>query len=140
MNNSCTKKLAVLVSVILAAAAITYSIQKTEAILGADVWRSGRAPIATSGDKNVYVTWWTNKSGDWEVIFKASTDGGKTFGSQINLSNSKGVVSNDAEIAAAGSNVYVTWWERNQTANEPVLRTSIDNGKTFGEKIMLSIK
>jgi hypothetical protein len=140
MNNSCTKKLAVLVSVILAAAATTYSIQKTEAILGADVWRSGRAPIATSGDKNVYVTWWTNKSGDWEVIFKASTDGGKTFGSQINLSNSKGVVSNDAEIAAAGSNVYVTWWERNQTANEPVLRTSIDNGKTFGEKIMLSIK
>jgi len=140
MNNSCTKKLAVLVSVILAAAATTYSIQKTEAILGADVWRSGRAPIATSGDKNVYVTWWTNKSGDWEVMFKASTDGGKTFGSQINLSNSKGVVSNDAEIAAAGSNVYVTWWERNQTANEPVLRTSIDNGKTFGEKIMLSAK
>src|SRR6266511_5019872 len=133
MNNSCTKKLAVLVSVILAAAATTYSIQKTEAILGADVWRSGRAPIATSGDKNVYVTWWTNKSGDWEVMFKASTDGGKTFGSQINLSNSKGVVSNDAEIAAAGSNVYITWWERNQTANEPVLRTSIDNGKTFGE-------
>ncbi len=140
MNNSCTKKLAVLVSVILAAAATTYSIQKTEAILGADVWRSGRAPIATSGDKNVYVTWWTNKSGDWEVMFKASTDGGKTFGSQINLSNSKGVVSNDAEIAAAGSNVYITWWERNQTANEPVLRTSIDNGKTFGEKIMLSAK
>jgi hypothetical protein len=24
-----------------------------------------RAPIATSGDKNVYVTWWSNKSGDW---------------------------------------------------------------------------
>jgi hypothetical protein len=35
-----------LVSVILAAAATTYSIQKTEAILGADVWRSGKAPIA----------------------------------------------------------------------------------------------
>ena len=53
MNNSCTKKLAVLVSVILAAAATTYSIQKTEAILGADVWRSGRAPIATSGSQGV---------------------------------------------------------------------------------------
>ena len=43
-------------------------------------------------------------------------------------------------IAAAGSNVYVSWWERNQTSNEPVLRISNDNGKTFGDKIMLSEK
>ena len=42
--------------------------------------------MATSGN-NIYVVWWTNKSGDWEVMFKASTNGGKTFGSQINLSN-----------------------------------------------------
>jgi hypothetical protein len=40
----------------------------------------------------------------------------------------------------AGSNVYVTWWERNQTMNEPVMRISNDNSKTFGEKIMLSEK
>jgi hypothetical protein len=46
--------------------------------------------------------------------------------------------SQDAEIAAAGNNVYITWWERNQTMNEPVIKVSNDNGKTFGEKIMLS--
>jgi hypothetical protein len=73
-------------------------------------------------------------------MFKASTDDGKTFGPKINLSNSGGVVSDNAEIAAAGSNVYVTWWERNVTSNEPVLRVSTDNGKTFGEKVMLSEK
>ena len=28
--------------------------------------------------------------------------------------------------------------KRNATSNEPVLRVSNDNGKTFGEKIMLS--
>ena len=39
----------------------------------------GAAPIATSGDKNVYVTWWSNKTANEEVMFKASTDGGKTF-------------------------------------------------------------
>src|SRR5918911_5337586 len=100
-----------------------------------------KAPIATSGDNNVYVTWWSNKSGDWEVMFKASNDGGKTFGSKINLSNSKGVVSNDAEIAAAGSNVYVSWWERaNQTSNEPVMGISNNNGNSFGPMIMLSAK
>jgi hypothetical protein len=97
-----------------------------------------KAPLATSGN-NVYVTWWTNKSGDSEVMFKASNDGGKTFGSKINLSNSPGIRSDNAEIAASGSNVYVSWWERaNQTSNEPVMKVSNNNGKTFGEKVMLS--
>ena len=70
----------------------------------------------------------------------ASTDNGKTFSPKINLSNSTGVDSERPEIAASGNNVYVSWWERNQTSNEPVLRVSNDNGKTFGDKIMLSAK
>jgi hypothetical protein len=74
-------------------------------------------------------------------MFKASTDNGKTFGPKTNLSNSTGIDSERPEIAASGRNVYVSWWERaNQTSNEPVLRVSNDNGKTFGEKIMLSAK
>ena len=99
--------------------------------------RKAAAPMATSGN-NVYVAWWSNKTGNDEVMFKASTDSGKTFSNKMNLSNSPKSDSQDAQIAAAGSNVYVTWWERNQTMNEPVMRVSNDNGKTFGEKIMLS--
>ncbi len=96
-------------------------------------------PIATSGNNYVYLVWPSNKTtSDFEIMFKASTDGGKTFGTKINLSNSSGIDSERPEIAASGNNVYVSWWERNQTSNEPVLRVSNDNGKTFGEKIMLS--
>jgi hypothetical protein len=73
-------------------------------------------------------------------MFKASTDGGKTWSNKVNLSNTPNSDSQDTQIAAAGGNVYVSWWERNQTANEPVLRASNDNGKTFGEKITLSAK
>jgi len=64
------------------------------------------APIATSGD-NVYIAWWTNKTGNDEVMFRASTDGGKTFGDKINLSNST-VNSERAEIGTSGNNVFVT--------------------------------
>jgi hypothetical protein len=96
------------------------------------------APIAVSGDNNIYVTWWSNKTGNDEVMFKASTDGGKTFGDKMNLSNSLKSNSQNAQIAAAGSSVYVTWWERNATSNEPVMRVSNDNGKTFGETVKLS--
>jgi hypothetical protein len=97
------------------------------------------APIATSGD-NVYVVWWSNKTGNDEVTFKAFTDSGKTFSDKMNLSNSTNSESQDAQIAASDNNVYVSWWERNATSNEPVLRVSNDSGKTFGEKIMLSNK
>ena len=101
--------------------------------------RKAAAPMATSGN-NVYVAWWSNKTGNDEVMFKASTDDGKTFSNKMNLSNSPKSDSQDAQIAAAGSNVYVTWWERNQTMNEPLMRISNDNGKTFGEMMTLSSK
>src|SRR3569833_2885583 len=83
------------------------------------------APIATSGD-NLYIAWWSNKTGNDEVMFKASTDGGKTIGEKINLSNSSNSESQDAQIAASDNNVYVSWWERNATSNDPVLRISND--------------
>jgi hypothetical protein len=73
-----------------------------------------------------------------EVIFRASTDSGATFGNKTNLSNTTGTDSLDAEIAAEGGNVIVTWWERNQTANTPVARTSTDNGATFGRMLILA--
>ena len=101
--------------------------------------KQAAAPIATSGN-NVYIVWSSNKTGNDEVMFKASTDDGKTFSNKMNLSNSPKSDSQDAEIAAAGSNVYVSWWERNATSNEPVMRVSNDNGKTFGEIMMLSSK
>jgi hypothetical protein len=97
-----------------------------------------RAPITTSGE-NVYITWWSNKTGNEEVMFRASIDNGASFGDKINLSNTTEADSDDAEIAASGSNVYVTWWERNETSDQPVLRISNDNGKTFGPLMMLAI-
>ncbi len=55
-----------------------------------------------------------------------------------NLSNTTDTDSIDAEIAAEGGNVMVTWWERNQTTNAPVMRVSTDNGATFGPSLTLA--
>jgi hypothetical protein len=105
-----------------------------------DVKHEAFAPIATSGN-NVYIAWWSNKTGNDEIMFRASTDNGKTFGDKINLSNSTDR-SVDAEIAAQGSSVYVTWWEEVQKGTEetrqPVFKASTDNGKTFGDTFVLT--
>jgi hypothetical protein len=51
-------------------------------------------------------------------MFRASTDGGVTFGDKVNLSNSTDADSIDAELSAVGENVVVVTWRewKNQTA------------------------
>ena len=96
------------------------------------------APIATFGD-NIYIAWWTNKTGNDEVMFRASANNGQTFNNQINLSNSTNADSQDVEIKTnENGNVIITWWERNSTSNEPVVRISTDEGNTFGPLLKLS--
>jgi hypothetical protein len=106
------------------------------AILSADQFVV-KAPPAITGD-NIYVAWWTNKTGNDEVMFRAFTDAGKTFGDKINLSNSPNANSTRVEIDSDANSVVVTWWESNASNEQPVMRVSNDNGKTFGEIIKLS--
>jgi len=99
-----------------------------------------KAPMAVSPNgRNVYIVWWTNKSENWEVMFRASNDGGQSFGDKINISNSTDTDSQNAEIVASGRIVYISWWETSlETASsESVLRVSRDGGQTFGPMIML---
>jgi hypothetical protein len=115
----------------------------TQGVFGQDLGLTPepKAPMAVSEDgNNVYIVWWTNKSENWEVMFRASNDGGQTFGDAINLSNSTDAESQNAEIVAAGeNNVYVTWWETSPMTgtSESVLRASTDAGQTFGPVLML---
>lgn len=120
----------------------TYGIIGVEQVYAVqiNVDDSGRkAPPAISGE-NVYVAWWTNNTANnnEEIMFRASTDGGASFGDKINLSNSTDADSWKAEIDSDADSVVVTWWETNQTADTPVMRVSTDNGATFGPMLMLT--
>jgi hypothetical protein len=96
------------------------------------------APPAITGD-NIYVVWWTNKTGNDEVLFRASTDKGATFGDKINLSNTTDADSTNVEIDSDADSVVITWWESNETSEVPVMKVSNDNGKTFGPLLTLSV-
>jgi hypothetical protein len=111
--------------------------QEVSALLQMDISRE--APPAISGE-NVYVAWWTNNTANnnEEILFRASTDGGATFGDKINLSNTTNADSWKAEIDSDADSVVVTWWETNQTSDTPVMRVSADNGATFGPMLRLA--
>lgn len=102
-----------------------------------DAKTGGKAPMVIS-DKNLYVAWWGNGTGNFEVFFKASNDNGKTFGDKINLSNSTNGTSGGAGVAASGNNVYVTYWDNKTGIGRVYVRTSNDNGKTFEPEITLT--
>jgi hypothetical protein len=99
--------------------------------------RSEKAPVATF-ENDIYVAWWTNETGNDEVMYRVSSDGGKTFTDKINLSNTPGADSVDVEIAADEGKVAITWWERGESVNEPVIRISSDGGKNFGPLLKLA--
>jgi hypothetical protein len=95
-------------------------------------------PIATSGS-NVYMAWPNNDTGHWNVFFAKSTDGGKTLKTvMISAPNKGNTIDQNTEIAASGSNVYVTWWTNKTGVLMPLFRASNDGGNTFAKPIMLN--
>ena len=99
-----------------------------------------KAPITISGD-NAYIVWFNDQNtpnNNSELLFRSSNDSGITFADKINLSNTTTADSINAEIAADGNNVIITWWERNSTSEEPVVRISTDSGTTFGPILRLT--
>jgi hypothetical protein len=130
-----------LVTITLSITSPMLLLQQAEAFTIPGVGKSEpKAPMVASGD-NLYIVWWSNKSGNWEVMFRASNDTGETFDDKINLSNSTDADSQNAEIVAQDDNVYVSWWETSTNpankTSESVLRISNDNGNTFGPILML---
>jgi hypothetical protein len=87
-------------------------IQSIDAfIFTGEIESNRKAPVAISGE-NVYVAWWTNKTANNndEVMFRASTDSGATFGDKINLSNTTDSESTRVEVDSDADSVVVTWW------------------------------
>jgi hypothetical protein len=118
--------------------------------------------IAVSGD-NIHIAWIDNSlTTSKEILYRKSTDGGKTFSDVVNLSNSSRSDSDNLEISAAGNNVYVVWQDttsqiidsqdlrdaspanniseviNTQRNGSVLLRASTDSGNTFEDSITLS--
>jgi len=131
--------LVVIVMITLGTAVMTTTTTLQQQVGAVTSKRDFQGGMQTSIFENdVYVAWSTNKTGNDEVMYRLSSDAGKTFTDKINLSNTPNSDSVDVEISADEGRVAVSWWERNQTLNEPVIRISNDNGKTFGPVLKLA--
>ena len=76
-------------------------------------------PQISAVGANVYVVWLDDFSGNQDIFFTKSTDGGNSFGKIINLSSKNNENTNNnsthssfnPQLAVSGNNVYVVWQE-----------------------------
>jgi hypothetical protein len=94
---------------------------------------------AISQGDNLYILWEhdtvaNNGQGDHYILFKRSTDNGKTFGETTSLYHSSPLCTAYPHMAVEGSNVYVMW----EGGDGNVLfKASNDDGTSFGSTIPL---
>lgn len=98
-------------------------------------------PQTAASKNNVYVVWsestQSSTDNNYDIYFKASSDGGKTFGSTINLSDNPSF-SEHPQIAAVENNVYVVWTDNTSGHKEVLFRMSTNQGKAFGKVLTIS--
>lgn len=89
-------------------------------------------PQITSQGDNVYVVWRDNTPGNFDIFFTMSSNGGLTFSTPENISETPGFSANP-QISVEGNNVYVVWRDTiPQTTNTEILfAVSDDTGLTF---------
>ena len=92
--------------------------------------------MASSGN-NLYIVWPDNKTGNWELFFTRSTDGGNTFDVPINISNNTSFSAN-ATIISHENHVSITWWDNKTSEIQPFVRSSHNNGESFENALMLN--
>ncbi|HEY3247730.1 MAG TPA: sialidase family protein [bacterium] len=93
--------------------------------------------VAVEGG-NVYVAWEDQTPLNKEIFFRRSGDGGASFGTAKNLSNTLGV-SASPQLVAFGPHVFVLWEEETSLGHPDLLmRHSTDGGSTFAAAVNVS--
>jgi hypothetical protein len=99
--------------------------------------QSGTPEIIVSQD-NVYAVWMDNTSRIYDILFAKSTDGGKSFGTPVDVSR-QSVDSGYPKFTVNGNNVYVVWTQTIVSPNYDIyFAKSTNNGDTFDTPINIS--
>lgn len=96
--------------------------------------------IGIDGSNQVHVVGEAYTGGQPEIFYSRSTDGGDTFDTPVNLSNSTNDISADPDVLAVGEGtVFVTWSENvcngGGCKKSILVRRSDDGGATFAAAI-----
>lgn len=103
-----------------------------------DAQETSSSEISAASGSNRFVVW-EDSLGNSDIFFSRSTDNGVTWQPAVNLSNNPGR-SLYPQIVVSGSSVHVVWHQDSSdyTSGDVFIRSSTNNGATWGAKINLS--
>ena len=105
--------------------------------VSANAGQSGTPQIVISQNL-VYVVWMDNISGNYDILFAKSSDGGNSFTTPIDISNLH-ADSGYPQFTVSGNNVYVVWTQTTSNLSYDIFFVkSTDGGNTFDRPINLS--
>jgi hypothetical protein len=91
-------------------------------------------PQVAASLANVYIIWTDTTSGNSEINYRQSVDGGAKFGGIRELSKTRSIDGESAhfpQIVTSGNNVFVAWQDSVKGGNEIFFRGSADLGSKF---------
>jgi hypothetical protein len=123
----------------------------SEVRLTSDENGDSRFPVVAASDSVVHVVWWDDRddpkdrtgyppiepTGNYEVYYKRSTDGGTTWGPDTRLTFDNSL-SMDPTIVAAGRDVYVVWSDNRDGNYEIYFKQSNNGGATWSGDVRLT--
>ena len=87
--------------------------------------------IAIDSSGNIHVVWQDNTSGNYEIYYKRSTDGGTTWQPPKRLTWSSGDSENPAIAIDSSGNIHVVWEDDTHGNYEIYYKRSTDGGSTW---------
>lgn len=95
-------------------------------------------PVLAVGGNNIYITYYRNTTGNSEIFMVKSSDGGVTFGNEVQITNSIRLAQ-VPQIVASGDTVLVAYEDRDVDYNYQIfLIASLDGGTTWSTPQNLS--
>ncbi|MCI0448389.1 MAG: T9SS type A sorting domain-containing protein [Chlorobi bacterium] len=87
-------------------------------------------PSVSVYSQNVHIVWWETRDGNKEIYYKRSSDGGLSWEEDTRLTNNPAVSSGN-NLAVAGSNVHVVWYDY-RDGNPEIYYKRNPNGNPVG--------
>ena len=113
---------------------LTVTETQTWSALKRLTWNSGDSSnpfLVIASPTNFYLVWHDDPTGNMEIYFKKSTNGGTSWGAPVRMTWNSGYSNTPRLCLSPNSNLHVVWFDDTSGADEVYYKRSINGGTSW---------